>query len=180
GVSRSEPKQPSWAKPTSSRTTSTTLGAPARARTSGGHHGFESKWYFPMTPPKVPSHASMGGAYGGRSGAGGADGLAPAHLGGAGPRQEVGGVGGKEPAGLHARRRRRLHLGVVGGMGRVERVQLGVAERNREATQATGGGEIAGDGDVDRRVADAAQAVLVLVLRLLGAVEREPGAARGG
>src|SRR5205823_1690148 len=69
---------------------------------------------------------------------------------------------------------------VVGGMGRVERVQLGVAERNREATQATGGGEIAGDGDVDRRVTDAAQAVLVLVLRLLGAVEREPGAARGG
>src|SRR5436853_2249093 len=32
-----------------------TLGAPAGAVRSGGHHGCESKWYLPMTPPKASS-----------------------------------------------------------------------------------------------------------------------------
>jgi hypothetical protein len=44
GVSMSEPKHPSWAKPTSSRTTITTFGAPAGASGSGGHHGSDSQW----------------------------------------------------------------------------------------------------------------------------------------
>src|SRR5690349_9863193 len=48
----SDPKQPSCAKPTSSRTTKTTFGVPAGGRGRGGHHGFESQWYRPITPPK--------------------------------------------------------------------------------------------------------------------------------
>ncbi len=50
----SEPKHPSWANPTSSSTTSSTLGAPARARTGSGHHGSASWWYRPIVPPNSP------------------------------------------------------------------------------------------------------------------------------
>ena len=46
----SEPKQPSWAKPTSSSTTSSTLGAPAGGRGSGGHHASR----LPVVPPDRP------------------------------------------------------------------------------------------------------------------------------
>jgi hypothetical protein len=44
GVSRSDPKHPSWAKPTSSSTTKTMLGAPGAARSGSGHHGVASWW----------------------------------------------------------------------------------------------------------------------------------------
>ncbi len=50
GVSMSDPKQPNWAKPTSSSSTITTLGAPVGARVGSGHHGSDS-WYHRPTPP---------------------------------------------------------------------------------------------------------------------------------
>jgi hypothetical protein len=44
GVSMSEPKHPSWAKPTSSSTTSSTFGDPVGIRAGAGHHGSDSQW----------------------------------------------------------------------------------------------------------------------------------------
>ncbi len=42
GVSMSDPKHPSWAKPTSSSTTITTFGAVGAAAGRAGHHGVDS------------------------------------------------------------------------------------------------------------------------------------------
>ena len=42
GVSMSDPKQPSCAKPTSSSSTTSTFGAPSGGRTGSGHHGVDS------------------------------------------------------------------------------------------------------------------------------------------
>ncbi len=44
GVAMSEPKQPSWAKPTSSSRTTTTFGAPAGGSGTGGQNGSASQW----------------------------------------------------------------------------------------------------------------------------------------
>ena len=51
GVSISDPKQPRSAKPTSSSTTITTLGAPGGGVTGSGHHGVDSATVSPTTPP---------------------------------------------------------------------------------------------------------------------------------
>src|SRR5690242_1249304 len=59
GVSMSDPKQPSCANPTSSRTTITTFGAPLGGRFGSGHHGVDSQWYRPMTPPNPSTHALL-------------------------------------------------------------------------------------------------------------------------
>ena len=40
----SEPKHPSWANPTSSSSTISTLGAPAGADGSGGQYASDSQW----------------------------------------------------------------------------------------------------------------------------------------
>src|SRR5687768_10474913 len=50
GVSMSDPNGPSWAKPVSSSSTTTTLGAPAGLGT-GGNHGTESAGVRPMIGP---------------------------------------------------------------------------------------------------------------------------------
>src|SRR5262245_55630295 len=47
----SAPKQPSWAKPTSSRSTTTTFGALPEGLGRGGCHGVESAVVNPMTGP---------------------------------------------------------------------------------------------------------------------------------
>src|SRR4051794_17261409 len=52
GVAMSDPKQPSCANPTSSRTMTTTLGAPSGGRTRSGHDDSDSARYRPMVPPK--------------------------------------------------------------------------------------------------------------------------------
>src|SRR5688500_6442103 len=56
----SAPKQPSWAKPTSSSKMNTTLGAPGRARGGTGQAGTDSPAVRPTTPLNgLPSGHSL-------------------------------------------------------------------------------------------------------------------------
>ena len=52
GVGRSEPKQPKWEKPRSSKSTTTTLGAWSPGWAGSGHEGVESARVRPITPSK--------------------------------------------------------------------------------------------------------------------------------
>ncbi len=54
GVSMSDPKHPSWANPTSSSTTTSTLGVPGVGRGTSGHHGVDDEKSRPITPPNAP------------------------------------------------------------------------------------------------------------------------------
>src|SRR5215510_7661304 len=49
-----QPKHPSCANPTSSSSTTSTLGAPGGADGSGGQYASDSQWYRPMLPLNSP------------------------------------------------------------------------------------------------------------------------------